>query len=565
MLTPARPLPSRRDQGLTPLGRRGKKGSLGGNALSLARTARWRSVLILSQLIVLLLRTRSVAAEAGYTNLQVRETTLTLRAEATARRFIAAHGRRGLVAGYAAESLEGWVYPFRIFHDYRVSFRLEGESEALPGPALVREVVVNPESVTRVYSGQKFTVRETLFVPLDIAGFAILYQVQSHELLHIVLSFRPDLDLMWPGGIGGQDYDWDAARHAFLLTESSSKYSALVGSPLAGNHTAPGDYSRPWAADRKLSLELDVPAEAAAPLSYPLVVACGIPGHYDAGKIYESILEETPKLFREAVQHYQDLAASNVQVETPDREVNLAYTWARITLDQAYVCNPFLGCGLVAGYGPSRDTRRPQYAWFFGGDAMVNTLALEAAGDHRLARDALLFIRKNQKKDTGEIFHELSQSAGLIDWFKDYPYGYRHTDASAMYLLVFQPLPLERRPGFRALELGLAARGLPLPGIARGPTRRFGNGSAGRLGRRRDHRRASGQGYLPRSGLDGGSRGYGGARNLGRRFRVGQRCSRPRRKSPRLCRRHVVESPAQLLLLRIQRARQFVNPGIGPA
>lgn len=409
--------------------------------MSPAPPLRWRCVLVLLTLVVPLACTPGMGAEAGYTNLHPAEVgPLTLRTEATARRFIAAHGRRGLIAGYAAESLEGWVYPFRIFHDFRVSFRPEGESEAVPGPALVRDVLVNPESVTRVYSGQKFTVHETLFVPLDVAGFVILYQVQSHTPLHIVLSFQPDLDLMWPGGMGGQNYDWDATRHAYLLTESSNKYSALVGSPVAGNHTPPGDYSRPWIADRRLSLEIDIPAEPAAPRSYPLVVACGIPGHYDAGKTYESLLEETPQLFAEAVEHFQDLAASNVQVETPDREVNLAYTWARIALDQGYVCNPFLGCGLVAGYGPSRDTRRPQYAWFFGGDAMINTLALEAAGDHRLARDALLFIQKYQKKDTGEIFHELSQSAGLIDWYKDYPYMYRHTDASAMYLLAFRNL-----------------------------------------------------------------------------------------------------------------------------
>ncbi len=177
----------------------------------------------------------------SYAGFAVPEAPWTLRAEATPRRFIAAHGRRGMIVGYAAESLEGWVYPFRIFHNYRVSFRLEGTSAALMGSALVREVTVNPESVTRIYSGQSFTVKETLFVPTDVAGFLILYQVESRAPLHIRLSFEPDLDLMWPGGIGGQSYSWDATHHAFLLQESSGKYSALVGSPVAGNHSAPDD------------------------------------------------------------------------------------------------------------------------------------------------------------------------------------------------------------------------------------------------------------------------------------------------------------------------------------
>jgi glycogen debranching enzyme len=399
------------------------------------RSSRWPAVPILCTLTSILLSWPGMAQSSGYSALERSETALSLHAEATPRRFIAAHGRAGMVVGYAAESLEGWVYPFRIFHDYRVSFRSEGGSDAVPGSALVRDITVNPESVTRVYSGQGFTATETIFVPLDEAGLLILYRVRSAAPLHLIVSFQPDLDLMWPGGIGGQSCDWDANRRAFLLQESSEKYSALLGSPVAGNHTAPGDYSRPWIANRTLSLELDIPAAHEAPRYYPLVVSCGIPGHYDAGKNYDRLLEEAPKLYAEAVEHYRKLVESHVQVETPDRDVNLAYSWARIALDQAYVCSPFLGCGLVAGYGPSRDTRRPQYAWFFGGDAMTNTFALEAAGDFDLARDALRFIQKYQKRDSGEIFHELSQSAGIIDWFKDYPYAYRHTDVSALYLV----------------------------------------------------------------------------------------------------------------------------------
>ena len=380
------------------------------------------------------------SAEGGYESFSVAESALTLRAEATARRFISAHGRRAMMIGYAAEGLEGWVFPFRIFHDYRVGFRTGDSTDVVPGSALVRDVRVNPESVTRVYSGQEFTARETLFVPLDSAGFEILYQVESRSPVHIVLSFQPDLDLMWPGGIGGQSYEWNARRHAFVLLESSGKYSALVGSPQAGNHSTPDSYARPWVADRRLSLELDIPREAGAPRSFPLIVSLGARGQYDSGKIYDDLMTRTPALYAAALEHYRKLLSSNVQVETPDPEVNLAYSWALVALDQAYVCNAWLGCGMVAGYGPSRDTRRPQFAWFFGGDALNNTWALEAAGDHDLALDAVRFIQKYQKKGTGEIFHELSQSAGLIDWFNDYPYAYRHTDVSAMYLVAFRNL-----------------------------------------------------------------------------------------------------------------------------
>ena len=379
------------------------------------------------------------AVEAGYPAFPMPETALTLRAEATPRRFAAAHGRRGLIAGYATGLLEGWVYPFRILHDYRVGFRSEGSNEIIPGAALAREVIVNPEAVTRIYSGEDFTVRETLFVPLDEAGFEILYQVDSRLPLHIAVSFRPDLDLMWPAGIGGQSCAWDAERHAFTLLESSEKYSALVGSPVAGLHTAPDSGAEPGQVERILSLELDIPANSAQRI-FPFLASLTAPPYYAAEKTYEAMLAHTPALYAEAREHYGKLLESGLQMQSTDERVNLAYQWARVTLDQAYVCNPWLGCGLVAGYGPSHPTRRPQYAWYFGGDALNNSFALEASGDHALACDALRFIQKYQKKNNGEIFHELSQSAGLIDWFKDYPYGYRHTDVSAMYLVAFHNL-----------------------------------------------------------------------------------------------------------------------------
>src|SRR2546425_10985173 len=144
-----------------------------------------------------------------------------------------------MMIGYAAEGLEGWVFPFRIFHDYRVGFRTGDSTDVVPGSALVRDVRVNPESVTRVYSGQEFTARETLFVPLDSAGFEILYQVESRSPVHIVLSFQPDLNLMWPGGIGGQKHEWNAPPPAFGPPASFGKNSAPVGSPQAGDHPQP--------------------------------------------------------------------------------------------------------------------------------------------------------------------------------------------------------------------------------------------------------------------------------------------------------------------------------------
>ncbi|MFB0519771.1 MAG: amylo-alpha-1,6-glucosidase, partial [Acidobacteriota bacterium] len=55
-------------------------------------------------------------------------------------------------------------------------------------------------------------------------------------------------------------------------------------------------------------------------------------------------------------------------------------------------------------------------------------------GDFSTVRQALTLLRKYQRED-GKIMHELSQSAFLIPWFEEYPYGYYHAETSPFYII----------------------------------------------------------------------------------------------------------------------------------
>ncbi len=68
-------------------------------------------------------------------------------------------------------------------------------------------------------------------------------------------------------------------------------------------------------------------------------------------------------------------------IESPDKRFDLAFEWGKVALDKGFVCNPHLGCGLIAGLGPSGTTERPGFGWFFGGDAFINAWAISAYGD----------------------------------------------------------------------------------------------------------------------------------------------------------------------------------------
>jgi hypothetical protein len=134
------------------------------------------------------------------------------------------------------------------------------------------------------------------------------------------------------------------------------------------------------------------------------------------------------------MQHEDEVLSSGVRIETPDPDVNRALDWAAIALDQAWFCNDDLGCAYVAGFGPSRRNRRPQYAWFFAGDGLIALHGALARGELDRAREELRFISKYQDAKTGMIWHELSQSAPYLDWRGKYPYMFVHADVTYPYI-----------------------------------------------------------------------------------------------------------------------------------
>jgi hypothetical protein len=353
-----------------------------------------------------------------------------------AHRFLAVHGRRAVVMGYPEAGLEVWAYPVQVVSNYQVDFISAGHLKPLNGSRLLRRTEYRPHEITRVYVGEDFVVREHIFVPLEEPGAIFTYEVAGKRDVSIRIQFHPSLNLMWPGTIGGQSTQWNDAIHGYVLEEPLHRFSAAVVSEDSVGHDPNGNSTIPEDGDAESrSLVLNPhPSSNGARLA---TVAIG----YDTPKEAHGagairMLAQLEKSEAEAIQHYDKLFSAALQIETPDPAVNQALRWSVIALDQAWVCNPDLGCGEVAGYGPSRLGRRPQYDWFFAGDGLVATDAMIAAGEYEHARDELAFITGFQNHANGMIWHELSQSAGVLDWQK-YPYMYVHVDISFDYLQSF--------------------------------------------------------------------------------------------------------------------------------
>jgi glycogen debranching enzyme len=332
--------------------------------------------------------------------------------------------------------MEAWVYPLKIFRDLRLTFHVG--DRALPAESLARTLTVRPESVTILYAGDSFRVKETLFVPVNEAGAVILLEAETEQPLEVEASFIPDFQLEWPAALGGTFTNWDAQQHAFVFGEETRKYAALVGSPAANDaHVA---YQTNYSSSEASSLHLGVTAKGKE--TKVLVIAASMTGRPDAEKTYQHLLTSYSELLEESADFYGSYLGKTVSLDLPDKGLQLAYDWARISTIQGLVVNPYLGTGLVAGYRTSGVSQRPGFAWFFGRDSFWTSFALNSQGDYSTSRSAIDFISKFQRDD-GKIPHEISQSASVVPWFTDYPYPYVSADATPLFIIAMNDYTMQ--------------------------------------------------------------------------------------------------------------------------
>jgi glycogen debranching enzyme len=345
--------------------------------------------------------------------------------------YLEASGRKAAFLGREDGSFEAWVYPLKLAHGIDLAFEIPDYAAPIPGASLATSVDVRPEAPTIRYSHSSFTADATWLVPLDEAGGVVLLDVDTSAPLTVLVRFHPDLRFMWPAGLGGQYSYWDSELHAYVITESTRRHAAIVGSPLAVDPPEQPAHNLP---DAPSEMRIPVTVVTARSGLVPIAIAASDEGLASARATYERLLGEPATLYRESADHYRSLREDKTRIDTPDDDLDLALEWGKVALDKGFVCNPKLGCGLVAGLGPSGSSERPGFDWYFGGDAFINSWAMTAYGDFETVRESLRFLSRRQRAD-GKMMHELSQSAAYIPWFEDYPYGYYHADTTPLYVL----------------------------------------------------------------------------------------------------------------------------------
>ncbi len=346
--------------------------------------------------------------------------------------YLGVTGPRAAWLGVETGEAELWVHPLKVGTGFRLAFSTPGYGSSIPGEQVARTVHIRPELATITYSHASFQVRQHILAPRDTAasGILVLLEVDAPEPIEIVAEFHPVLNYMWPGSLGGQYAYWDGERRVFVLSESLQTRNAVVGSPWATNSV---EHPAHQLGDAPRTMVIPVDPERARREFIPIAVAAGTAPRDTVFARYARLISDAGMLYRDTRAWADSVVAATASVDTPDPELDLALEWAKINLEEQRVCNPDLGCGFVAGWGLSGDGGRPGFGWFFGGDAMMNTFAMDALGQWELVAEELAFLA-NYQRDDGKITHEISQAAAHIDWFDTYPYAYYHADTTPYWM-----------------------------------------------------------------------------------------------------------------------------------
>ena len=352
-------------------------------------------------------------------------------------------GPRGALLGQQSGVFESWIFPVKLFSDFRISAHLEDYPVPIDVNRLASVVDVEPDHTTITYSHAAFTIRQIMFTPRQAAngtGAVVLFQVDSVRPLQLTFNLTPEMKRAWPApNYGPPSPEWvpaeDGSGYYILHTDSDDLTGALA---IPGAHPGilPPYQERPHVYPLQFILEYDPQRDENR--YFPLLMTAGNSAQTAKAAALsaslQSLAKNIPEMYRQTASYESHFFDHRLTIETPDPKLDLAYRWALVAMDDDRIRLYTDGeMGLAAGFYPSGDSARPGFGWFFGRDALWTVYALDAAGDFSTAREAMEFLLKRQRTD-GKMMHEYAQTAEAVDW-KSLPYEYAAADATPLLLM----------------------------------------------------------------------------------------------------------------------------------
>ncbi|HUX73262.1 MAG TPA: hypothetical protein VMV25_05140 [Steroidobacteraceae bacterium] len=362
-------------------------------------------------------------------------------ANAIAARPVSIVGPRGALLGTQDGRYEAWVFPWKIFTGMRISVRMQDYPVPIDVNAQAAGIDVSPAATTITYSHANFTIRQIMLAPqhaADGTGVVVLYQMNAVRPMTVTFSFDPAMQRMWPAP--SDDYvspQWVATAGGsgfYILHMNFPQHTAALALPTAEPGILPPYQERAKYWPLQFVLHFDPARDQHR--YYPLLIALG---NRSANSTPAALARGLAALngavesgYRDNARHFRALLAKRMRLESPDAQLNAAFSWAEVAIDQLRVeTTPgHREEALTAGFVGSGDSARPGFGWYFGRDALWSLYAVDSYGDFRTSRREFEFLFARQRAD-GKIMHEYAQTAALVDW-GSLPYEYASADATPL-------------------------------------------------------------------------------------------------------------------------------------
>ena len=371
---------------------------------------------------------------------QAAPATLDISLETVSSKPFSVIGPRGTLLGQQNGEYEAWVFPWKVFSGMRITAQMADYPVPIAVNDHAAQIDVQPDRTTITYSHANFTVRQIMIAPKESpegTGVLVLYQIEAIRPMKLTFSFDPVLQRMWPASSDGSPSpEWVSTPNGsgfYILHGNLPDHAAAMAMPGAQPGILPPYQERAHTWPLQFVLNFD-PKKDANTL-FPLLISVA----NDEKSSTRDALTQSLSTFNAAVQsisesnasYYNTFISSHTTLESPDRDLNAAFSWAEVAIDQLRVQTlDRKEEALTAGFVGSGDAARPGFGWFFGRDSLWTLYAIDSYGDFATARREIEFLLQRQRGD-GKMMHEWSQTADLVDW-KSLPYEYASADATEL-------------------------------------------------------------------------------------------------------------------------------------
>ncbi|HUX45920.1 MAG TPA: hypothetical protein VMV57_14320, partial [Terracidiphilus sp.] len=356
-------------------------------------------------------------------------------------------GPHGVLVGQQDGIFEAWPLPVKLLSHLTIQADIQGYTVPIDVNRDAAEIEVRPDRTILTYSHIGFTVRQIMFSPANApagTGPIVLFEFDCLHPTEFTFRFTPELRWMWPdrndgtpsvGWVSPDPHEEDEPGGYYVLHTDYPDFAAAVAMPGAEPGILAPYQERPHVYPAELKIHIDPDHDNGR--LFPLLMAYGstiaTANPHALGQTLARLNAQIPALYQAHSEVWKHFLAHATSISTPNKDLDEAFTWAEISIEQLKTLSQSGETALVAGYYESGDSARPGFGWFFGRDALYTLYAVNGFGDFQLSKDELEFLIRRQRDD-GKIMHEYSQTAAALDW-QQFPYEYAAADSTPLFLL----------------------------------------------------------------------------------------------------------------------------------